>query len=225
MTAAPRARRASAVVRRACRRVAHVVRARPSAAVAPMVASASRGGARIHDARARVAVAAAAITRPLARRSRDSAYGGHAACRRHGARRHPFQRRVVGRRGAGSEESHGRGESEKDGGACHVSAHPQLVCRDVGGWELNVFNTLRTASAGTKAIPDGSDACRRRAFCSERRSPRGQALASAACRRRQKKYESPQSTPVAAAHPHACGPSPTARCAMSAEPRSMAKPA
>jgi len=56
-------------------------------------------------------------------------------------------------------------------------------------------------------------------------SPRGQALAGVACRRRQKKYESPQSTPVAAAQPHASGPSPTERWAMSAEPRSMAKPA
>ena len=52
-----------------------------------------------------------------------------------------------------------------------------------------------------------------------------QAVAGVACRRRQKKYESAQSTPVPAAQPHACGPSPTARCAMSAEPRSMAKPA
>src|SRR5258705_155254 len=44
---------------------------------------------------------------------------------------------------------------------------------------------------------------------------RGQALARVtaddACRRRQKKYESPQSTPVAAAQPHAPGPSPTAK--------------
>ncbi len=46
-----------------------------------------------------------------------------------------------------------------------------------------------------------------------------------ACRRRQKKYESPQSTPAAAAQPHASGPSPTERWAMSAEARSMAKPA
>jgi hypothetical protein len=54
---------------------------------------------------------------------------------------------------------------------------------------------------------------------------RGQALACVTCRRRQKKYESPQSTPVAAAQPHASGPSPTSRCAMIAEPRLMAKPA
>ena len=54
---------------------------------------------------------------------------------------------------------------------------------------------------------------------------RSQALAGAACRRRQKKYESPQSTPVAAAQPHASGPSPTERWAMSAEARVMAKPA
>ena len=47
----------------------------------------------------------------------------------------------------------------------------------------------------------------------------------AVCTRRQKKYESPQSTPVAAAQPHASGPSPTARCAMSAETSVMAKPA
>ena len=40
---------------------------------------------------------------------------------------------------------------------------------------------------------------------------RGQALAGVAYRRRQKKYESPQSTPVAAAQPHASGPSPTER--------------
>ena len=58
-----------------------------------------------------------------------------------------------------------------------------------------------------------------------RLTERGQALAGVACRRRQKKYESPQSTPVPAAQPHASGPSPTARWAMSAEPRSMAKPA
>src|SRR5262245_2846911 len=53
----------------------------------------------------------------------------------------------------------------------------------------------------------------------------GQALAGAACRRRQKKYESPQSTPVAAAKPHTSGPSPTERWAMSAEARLTAKPA
>src|ERR1700681_1517748 len=50
-------------------------------------------------------------------------------------------------------------------------------------------------------------------------------FAGVACRRRQRKYESPQSTPVAAAQPHASGPSPTERWAMSAEPRVMAKPA
>jgi hypothetical protein len=65
--------------------------------------------------------------------------------------------------------------------------------------------------------------------CAQRRPKqpvvRGQALAGVACRRRQKKYESPQSTPVAAAQPHASGPSPTERWAMSAEARSMAKPA
>ena len=49
----------------------------------------------------------------------------------------------------------------------------------------------------------------------------GQAL----CRRRQRKYESPQSTLVAAAQPQASGPSPTAKWAMSAEARVMAKPA
>ena len=52
-----------------------------------------------------------------------------------------------------------------------------------------------------------------------------QALAGVACRRRQKKYESAQSTAVAAAQPHASGPSPTEKWAMSAEARSMAKPA
>src|SRR5258708_3814543 len=40
---------------------------------------------------------------------------------------------------------------------------------------------------------------------------RGQALAGVTCRRRQKKYESPQSKPVAAAQPHTSGPSPTER--------------
>jgi len=54
---------------------------------------------------------------------------------------------------------------------------------------------------------------------------RGQALAGAAFRRRQKKYERPQSTPVPAAQPQLSGPSPTDRWAMSAEPRLMAKPA
>ena len=49
--------------------------------------------------------------------------------------------------------------------------------------------------------------------------------ALAACRRRQKKYEIPQSIRVPAAQPHASGPSPTARWAIIAEPRSMAKPA
>ena len=43
-----------------------------------------------------------------------------------------------------------------------------------------------------------------------------------ACRRRQKEYENPQSTLVAAAQPHAAGPSPTEKWAMSAEPRLMA---
>ena len=52
-----------------------------------------------------------------------------------------------------------------------------------------------------------------------------QALAGIACRRRQKKYESPQSTPVAAAQPHAWGPSPTEKWAKRAELRLMAKPA
>ncbi len=54
---------------------------------------------------------------------------------------------------------------------------------------------------------------------------RDQALGGVACRRCEKKYEKPRSTPVAAAQPHAAGPSPTARCAISAEPRLMAKPA
>jgi hypothetical protein len=54
---------------------------------------------------------------------------------------------------------------------------------------------------------------------------RGQALAGMACRWRQRKYESPQSTPVAASQPHASGSSPTSRSAMSAEAWSMAKPA
>ncbi|KFE64425.1 High-affinity leucine-specific transport system, periplasmic binding protein LivK [Hyalangium minutum] len=50
-------------------------------------------------------------------------------------------------------------------------------------------------------------------------------LAGVAWMRRQRKYESPQSTPVAAAQPHACGPSPTEKWATSAETRVMAKPA
>ena len=54
---------------------------------------------------------------------------------------------------------------------------------------------------------------------------RPQALAAVACRRRQKKYESPQSTPVAAAQPHTSGPSPIEKWARSAEPSVMAKPA
>jgi hypothetical protein len=37
------------------------------------------------------------------------------------------------------------------------------------------------------------------------------------CRRRQKKYERAQSTPVPTAQPHASGPSPTERCAINAE--------
>jgi hypothetical protein len=48
---------------------------------------------------------------------------------------------------------------------------------------------------------------------------RDQAIAGAGGRRRQKKDESPQSTPVPAAQPHASGPSPTKTWAMSAEPR------
>src|ERR1700682_200576 len=52
-----------------------------------------------------------------------------------------------------------------------------------------------------------------------------QALAGVACRRRPKKYERPQSTPVGAAHAHPSGPSPHERWAMSAEARLMAKPA
>jgi hypothetical protein len=43
--------------------------------------------------------------------------------------------------------------------------------------------------------------------------------------RRHKKYESPQSTPVAAEQLHTSGLSPTERCATSAEARVMAKPA
>ena len=46
-----------------------------------------------------------------------------------------------------------------------------------------------------------------------------------ACRRRQKKYESPQSTLVVADGTNAAGRSPIERCAMSAETRLMAKPA
>src|ERR1700704_2918491 len=46
-----------------------------------------------------------------------------------------------------------------------------------------------------------------------------QAIAGVACTRRQKKYESPHSTPVVDAQAHASGPSPTERSAMSAEPR------
>jgi hypothetical protein len=48
---------------------------------------------------------------------------------------------------------------------------------------------------------------------------RGQALAGVACRRRQKKYESPQSTPVAAAQPHASGPSSCGRPPVHSVPR------
>src|SRR5262249_56731015 len=62
-------------------------------------------------------------------------------------------------------------------------------------------------------------------FPFQRPAVRGETLAGVACRRRQKKYESPQSTPVAAAQPQASGPSPTERWAMSAEVREMAKPA
>src|SRR5262245_30314511 len=46
-----------------------------------------------------------------------------------------------------------------------------------------------------------------------------------ACRRRQKKYESPRSTPLAAAQLHTSGASPTEKCAMIAEASVMAKPA
>ncbi len=57
----------------------------------------------------------------------------------------------------------------------------------------------------------------------------GQALAHVTVddvrKRRQRMYESPQSTPVATAQLHDSGPSPTERCAMNAEARSMAKPA
>jgi hypothetical protein len=62
-------------------------------------------------------------------------------------------------------------------------------------------------------------------YSPEQPAVRGEVLAGVACRRRQKKYESPQSTLVPAAKPHASGPSPTERWAMSAEPRVMAKPA
>jgi hypothetical protein len=62
------------------------------------------------------------------------------------------------------------------------------------------------------------------AFLRAKQPAAGQALVGVA-RRRQKKYESPQSTPVAAAQPHASGPSPTEKWAMSAEDRVMAKPA
>src|ERR687898_2097073 len=51
------------------------------------------------------------------------------------------------------------------------------------------------------------------------------AHAGDACRRRQKKYENPQSTPVPAAQPHASGPSPIDRWAINADPRVIAKPA
>src|SRR5262249_23385224 len=44
-------------------------------------------------------------------------------------------------------------------------------------------------------------------------------------RPRQKTYEKAQSTPVPTAQPQACGPSPTAKWAKTAEPRSKAKPA
>ena len=47
----------------------------------------------------------------------------------------------------------------------------------------------------------------------------------AASRRRQRTYERLQSTPVPAAQPHASGPSPTAKWAMSAETRVIANPA
>ena len=52
-----------------------------------------------------------------------------------------------------------------------------------------------------------------------------QTLAGVACRRRQKKYERPQSTLVVADGANAAGRSPIERCAMSAEMRLMAKPA
>jgi hypothetical protein len=54
---------------------------------------------------------------------------------------------------------------------------------------------------------------------------RVQALAGVACRRRQKKYDTPQRTPVPTGQLHASTPSPTARWATSAETSVMAKPA
>jgi hypothetical protein len=53
----------------------------------------------------------------------------------------------------------------------------------------------------------------------------GQAALAGVARGRQRAYESPQSTLVAAAQPQASGPSPTEKWAMSAEARVMAKPA
>jgi len=87
---------------------------------------------------------------------------------------------------------------------------------DAGGPYLGAIDTPIALTGAASSDPDGQPAGD---------AHRDQALAGAACRRRQKKYESPQSTPVPAAQPHASGPSPTERWAMSAEPRVMAKPA
>src|SRR5262245_52667423 len=49
--------------------------------------------------------------------------------------------------------------------------------------------------------------------------------AGVACTRRHRMYEIPHNTPVPAAQPHASGPSPTEKCAMSADTSVIAKPA
>jgi len=110
---------------------------------------------------------------------------------------------------------------EMRAGTTWSSWAPGVLSSDFSQWVALVNNPRRPLDSTGSASPTSLLALLR----PKAPAVRGQALAGVACMRRRKKYESPQRTLVTAAQPHASGPSPTERWAMSAEARVMAKPA
>ena len=76
---------------------------------------------------------------------------------------------------------------------------------------MALVNNIPTLASRLNGLSIANVAASSHSYDPKHPAVRGQTLAGVAYRRRQKKYESPQSTPVAAAQPHASGPSPTER--------------
>src|SRR5262245_34941809 len=85
---------------------------------------------------------------------------------------------------------------------------------------VTVFLAARTSGETRRRDP------REMFFPEDPRDQRAtKSAAGVACTRRHRMYEIPHNTPVPAAQPHASGPSPTEKCAMSADTSVIAKPA